>query len=93
MQSLYQEITVVWQQAGLTHEDVECKGCCLASAGLVVTNKPDDIPRLLDIVIILLEICKDLSRTLVQWQSSFLFWTLGFESFAYPLCFRSTFDL
>ena len=52
----------------LTHENVEGECCSLPSASLVVASESDDISSILYIIIILLEVCKDLLCTLIQGQ-------------------------
>ena len=55
-------------QGIITHEDVKSEGCGLPSACLVVASESDDIASVFHIIVILLEVCKDLTGALVQRQ-------------------------
>lgn len=56
------------KDGSLTHEDIEGESCGLSSACLVVTSEPDDIASVFHIIIILFEVGKDLSCSLIQGQ-------------------------
>ena len=50
----------------LTAEDIEDQGGCLASAGFVGASKSDGLPSLHDLIVVLLEVRKQLARPLIQ---------------------------
>ena len=77
----------------ITHEDIEGESCGLPSACLVIARESDDIASIFHIIIILLEVGKDLSCSLIQGQRAFFFGTFGFKGLAHSFGLRRTFDL